>query len=175
MHLRLISSMIFLSFSVMIPASLMWVRVGNLFFTFNSSFSLYIIIMLPLTWTHVSLSVCIRATTRYRAMVLRILRPLWKVIQVQEQILVWENLSSCPSRQVEMKRQHESGHGMDLYCSLHLHTFKNVALCDCYWVRPPNYNAHIKPKNKCNRNQVSKPLAADWDLLKLCLEGKWLR
>ena len=175
MHLRSISSMIFLSFSVMIPASLMWVRVGNLFFTFQLIMSPAIIVMLYLTCTHVSLSVCIRATTRYRAMVLCILRPLWKDRQVQEQISVGENLSSCPSRQVEMKRQHESGHGMDLYCSRHLQRLKYVALYDFYWVRPANYNAHIKPKNKCNRNQVSKPLAADWDLLKLCLEGKWLR
>ena len=68
--------MIFLSFSVMIPASLMWVRVGNLFFTFQLIMSPAIIVMLYLTCTHVSLSVCIRATTRYRAMVLRILRPL---------------------------------------------------------------------------------------------------
>ena len=89
-------------------------------------------------------------------------------------MLVGENLSSCPSRQVEMKRQHESGHGMDLYCSHHLKRFKYIALFEFYQVRPANYNAHVKPKNKRNRNQVSKPLAVDWDLLKLCLIGKWL-
>ena len=51
------------------------------------------------------LRVCMRATTRYLAMVLRMRRPR----------------SSCPSRQVEMKRQQESGHGIALYCSHHLH------------------------------------------------------
>ena len=45
--------------------------------TFSIILSIYF--MLDITWTHVSLSVCIRATTRYLAIVLLIRRPLHKM------------------------------------------------------------------------------------------------
>ena len=123
MHFRSISSMIFLSLSVMIPASLMWDRVGNLFFTFQypSSFpvpSWFLILPAhrsawasvswppPGTWQLSSSSVVLYTTYSFTS---------------TTGTIVLTHLSSCPSRQVEMKRQQESGQGMDLYWSHHLH------------------------------------------------------
>ena len=74
-------------------------------------------LVLDITCTQVSLSVCIMATTRYLAIVLLISRPLHNMYCTCDYWLhcPHTHLSSCPSRQVEMKRQQEPGQGMDLY------------------------------------------------------------
>ena len=81
MHLSSTLWIILASFSVTTPTSQRWDRVGNLFFTG--------VLVMRRVW--------IRASMRYRAIVLRIKR----------------DLSSLPTMQVETRRQQESGQGME--------------------------------------------------------------
>ena len=106
------------------------------------------------------LSVCMRATTRYLAMVLRMRRPL----------------SSCPRMQVEMNRQQESGHGIMRYCAHHrvitmLGTV-NKYFSDIYTINLilKTFLPHVETQHKCHWNQIRIFLAVETDLLELFLE-----
>ena len=93
-----------------------------------------------------------------------------KVRWLSTDCMCYSYLSSWPRMQVEMKRQQESGQGMILYWPHHLViTILQHSHCRYLSPAPVHYTPHIEAQHKSHRDQISKTLTVNGNLLKLLL------